>query len=246
MLYCKKCDHLLDDGVHRCHVCNGVVRRRSRAEKRDAAPRATQPQVPQEPSRYASPYESPLPRPENTKRLVTVIIVCVVLGMIGLPALIVAVNENASSSNQRPAWDDFGITEIPTTQPWDYEFDQTRPRAAADRFINSCIPLTSQQLNDNPLDYFAQRVNVRTTVNSFVRREPDNGLLGLANTLAVFVLQAQDETGPLLLVIDEHRAGRDNDWQSGELSFYGHFWGLYDIDGKQVPLIDVRYWDVIG
>ena len=234
-MHCTSCNRFLGDKVKICDYCGAKQRRRPAATPpRDVLP-AAPPYAPYEQPRMP-PLLPPQASPVKNARLAAGII-CLFLVMTVLPLLIVFVSERADDrANQQ-----FTLprAQEPTTRDsWEFNWGLEDPPGFT--------ITTSRQLLDNPENFFFRRVSVHATVSGYTRHEADAQVYGTFYSHAVYVLYAEDETGPLLLVIEEDRANLDNDdddWQSGTLRFSGHFWDLRDVNGERMPMIEVVDWE---
>ena len=229
-MHCTSCNRFLGDKVKTCDYCGAKQKRRPAATPlRDELPAAPS-RVPYMPSRTPQvplpPSQTQVPSTSTTR--LAVVIICVVLGMIVFPAVIVMMNERAVQHPTVPH------TRV-TTQYFDSWADGDDPwgfRAT-----------TSQQLLDDPDSYDFRRVSVIAAANRYTHHEADTEVYSVFHIRAGYVLYAEDETGPLLLFISEDHADQ-GDWRSGELRFDGRFWGLQEVEGEQTPIIDVEDWEI--
>ena len=173
----------------------------------------------------ATPPQAP---PVKNARL-AVSIICLLLVMTVLPLLIILLGERADERQQ------FTLphTQEPTT--WNSGAFEWNWEGWGDTLE---LITSSRQLTDNPNDYYFRRVSVLVTVDSYTRHEAGMLVYGTRYPHAVYILYAEDETGPLLLVI-----GRNHDWQSGTLRFNGRFLGLRSVEGELTPLLEVADWE---
>ena len=124
------------------------------------------------------------------------------------------------------------ISELPT---WD-------PPPARDRDTPGYTIITAQQLLDESGDRPFRAVRINAAVNSYTHHEAGSTVYGRFFPYAIYTLYAEDETGPFLLTLGETFANRDDTWRSGT-RFHGFFWDLRDVDGVQMPRVEVFSWE---
>jgi len=226
-MYCKNCDRLIDDGVKVCDYCGHNPKRKKSAalaslsteikQALDTNPKQPKPQA-------TKPPETKDPSKKIGCGLAVVLLVT---------ALVAAIIVFSVSSNQ------FGQSEVQTWEYW--EETQTIPwdESYKDAWIHHLIENYEQLL--------LQRVQLPAMVEGIEHYDADVNVYGTFYSYPVFAYWVNDGTGLAVIVIEAERIEQAaHSWRYIELgdffSFYGVFYGVQEIDGVLIPLIDAEHW----
>ena len=185
------------------------------------------------------PPMAPVPPPRKDNNIGWIVF-AVVFGTFVMPVLVVfALNSVFLSPVRNPPSFDWTLPALDgeerTTRAW-YEPDYT-----------GFAHVVTFLLRDDPEYYRSQRVSIRGVINSMAEYAADEDVYGTRFTNPVEVLWVEDHHGPVVIALVE--GARDHMWNHAEISlgselrFYGRFWDLREINGEQVPFIEVSYWE---